>query len=251
MQTENTIDNWRALREALDAGPTDKPWSLEPVEDRSIKHLCPVDADGLSILTVVTHDDTPFAAVYLDADAHYIAAAHPAAIRSLLDERDRLTSDAQNCKELVWALARELKCLPSTFSDANGHVLKAAIALNAERDRLEAENAKLRTVMTAAAEEIHKHWDAHCDAEGYGPANLMRRLEDGIPSEYGYTAGAFAELRAERDRLAAEVEALRADAGRYRWLRDNPWCEELQDVISLHRNARWDAAIDAAMKGTP
>lgn len=63
------------------------------------------------------------------------------------------------------------------------------------KEPLEAEAAKLRTVMVAAAEEIHDHWDAHCDAEGYGPANLMRRLEDGIPSEYGYTAGAFRELK--------------------------------------------------------
>jgi hypothetical protein len=66
----------------------------------------------------------------------------------------------------------------------------------AELRRLHEENRKLKTVMVAAAEEIAKHWDAHCDAEGYGPANLMHRLEAGIPSEYGYTAGAFAELNA-------------------------------------------------------
>ena len=52
----------------------------------------------------------------------------------------------------------------------------------------------LKTVMVAAAEEIQAHWSAHCDAEGYGPANLIRRLEEGIPSEYGYTAGAFERL---------------------------------------------------------
>lgn len=83
---------------------------------------------------------------------------------------------------------------------------------------LRAENAKLRTVMVAAAEEIQAHWEAHCDAEGYGPANLMRRLEEGIPSEYGYTAGAFAELRealqtARADEAhcwAGRVEALTA-----------------------------------------
>jgi hypothetical protein len=62
---------------------------------------------------------------------------------------------------------------------------------------------RLRTVMVAAAEEIAAHWDAHCDAEGYGPANLQRRLEEGIPSQYGYTAGAFAELKAENERLRA------------------------------------------------
>jgi hypothetical protein len=64
---------------------------------------------------------------------------------------------------------------------------------------MRADNANLRTVMVAAAEEIHAHWDAHCDAEGYGPASLMRRLEEGIPAEYGYTAGTFASLQARLD----------------------------------------------------
>jgi len=42
--------------------------------------------------------------------------------------------------------------------------------------------------------------------------------------------------------------ALERDAARYRWLRDNPWPPILEADILLHRNARWDAAIDAAMK---
>ena len=52
---------------------------------------------------------------------------------------------------------------------------------------------------------------------------------------------AAAELR----RLHAEVEALKADAERYRWLRDAPWPSELADIIRLQLNAKWDAAIDA------
>lgn len=71
------------------------------------------------------------------------------------------------------------------------------------------ENANLKTVMIAAAEEISAHWEAHCDAEGYGPVNLLRRLEKGIPSEYGYTAGAFARQKAELDRAKAELERAR------------------------------------------
>ena len=86
-----------------------------------------------------------------------------------------------------------------------------------------AEIASLKTVMIAAAEEISEHWNAHCDAEGYGPQNLLRRLEEGIPSEYGYTAGAFAALRAERD-------AAVADAGCLRW--------RLQAIIPLFEEAR-------------
>jgi hypothetical protein len=122
---------------------------------------------------------------------------------------------------------------------------EAAEALEAQAKRiaeLEAEAVRLRTVMAAAAEEIDKHWAAHCDAEGYGPQNLMRRLEEGISVEYGYTAGLFTRqkarieelekaLQSEKDEvfrlqcshsaLYARVQELEADARRYRWLRDN------------------------------
>lgn len=102
----------------------------------------------------------------------------------------------------------------ATVVSDNGHLSgekwldlhKSVAALVAKRDAAQRDNAKLRTVMIAAAEEISSHWDAHCDAEGYGPANLMHRLEEGIPSEYGYTAGAFAALKAaQADEIAAAV----------------------------------------------
>jgi hypothetical protein len=104
-------------------------------------------------------------------------------------------------------------------------------------EALEAEAAALRTVMIAAAEEIHAHWEAHCDAEGYGPQNLMRRLEEGIPSEYGYTAGAFEALR-------AEVAALKADAERYRLLRRY----RVDSYIAAGQLSALDNALDAAIQ---
>ena len=52
---------------------------------------------------------------------------------------------------------------------------------------------------------------------------------------------------ADMQGLSAEFCALLADAERYRWLRDNPWPPVLAADILLHRNARWDAEIDAAM----
>ena len=76
----------------------------------------------------------------------------------------------------------------------------------AEISRLRAEAAELRSVMIAAAEEIQAHWPAHCDDEGYGPANLMRRLEEGIPSQYAYTAGDFERLRAEAEALRKALQ---------------------------------------------
>lgn len=117
------------------------------------------------------------------------------------DEIERLTNNADNLRQQVKDLTKE--------------------------------NAILKTVMVAAAEEIRAHWSAHCDAEGYGPANLMRRLEEGIPSEYGYTAGAFERLTKERD-------ALRLDAELLAWVLEHPEtaAEELGDAAAGEGEAR-------------
>jgi hypothetical protein len=53
----------------------------------------------------------------------------------------------------------------------------------------------MKSVMIAAAEEIMRVWPAHCDDEGYGPTNLMHRLEKGILA-----------LSNPRDRRNAQVE---------------------------------------------
>ena len=102
------------------------------------------------------------------------------------------------------SLVEHLQHKLSRYEDLMRHVpeMREPIELRewlAALASLRADNANLRTVMVAAAEEIQAHWAAHCDADGYGPTNLMRRLECGIPAEYGYTAGAFASLQARLD----------------------------------------------------
>ena len=73
-------------------------------------------------------------------------------------------------------------------------------ALEAECERLRGEISDLHTTMMAAAVEIQEHWAAHCE-DGYGPNNLMHRLENGIAAQYGYTAQTLVQLEAERDAL--------------------------------------------------
>lgn len=85
-------------------------------------------------------------------------------------------------------------------------------AMAAEVDKLQSEIENLHSVMVAAAEEIHEHWQAHCDEDGYGPANLMHRLEKGIPAEYAYKAGDFERLMKERDAAVARLDAAVRDA---------------------------------------
>jgi hypothetical protein len=71
-----------------------------------------------------------------------------------------------------------------------------------------ADIANLHTVMMAAAVEISEHWEAHCDSEGYGPANLVRRLENGFPEQYGYDAQTIVRMQKQLDEQAAEIERL-------------------------------------------
>jgi hypothetical protein len=42
--------------------------------------------------------------------------------------------------------------------------------------KLHMENKKLTSMCRAAAAEIDRCWDAHCDDSGYGPSNLVGRL---------------------------------------------------------------------------
>ncbi len=79
-----------------------------------------------------------------------------------------------------------------------------------ELEAKDKEIASLKSVMIAAAEEIQAHWQAHCDSKGYGPTALMNRLEQGIPAQYGYTAGRFAEMKAEleeKDKVIGELKS--------------------------------------------
>lgn len=74
---------------------------------------------------------------------------------------------------------------------------------------LESEIANLHTVMMAAAIEITEHWEAHCDEDGCGPANLVRRLENGYPEQYGYDAKTMVRMDKQIDDLTASNNHLR------------------------------------------
>jgi len=87
---------------------------------------------------------------------------------------------------------------------------EATVSAVQAMETMQNECIELRQVMVAAAEEIHEHWDDHCDEEGYGPANLMRRLEKGIAVCYpGYTSGAFQKLERQVEMLNRRLDLVR------------------------------------------
>jgi hypothetical protein len=127
-------------------------------------------------------------------------------------------SDADLVDVLLQVYARacnyKTKVLHDRWVECRGEVLKRLTArapLLARIESLEADKKNLRSTMIAAAEEIHLHWDAHRDAEGYGPTNLMHRLESGIAAEYGYTSGAFAELKEQASKHCARIAELESE----------------------------------------
>jgi len=80
-------------------------------------------------------------------------------------------------------------------------------ASEAKCRELEADNANLRTVMMAAAVEITEQWAAHCNDEGYRPCNLVRRLENGFPEQYGYDSETVVRLDKRINNLTQERDA--------------------------------------------
>lgn len=97
----------------------------------------------------------------------------------------------------------------------NKHTASMLEVVAEEIKKGEKENAELKqeikilhTVMMAAAVEITEHWASHCDSEGYGPVNLVRRLENGIASEYGYDAKTLLALHEKNDELKQRIAEL-------------------------------------------
>lgn len=154
-------------------------------------------------------------------------------------------------RELVEVLS-ELSEVQSILDNCASYqeVVLVFHGLEAERDKLKAEIDNIKSVMIAAAEEISAHWDAHCDAEGYGPVNLMHRLERGIPSEYSYKAGDFIRLQNERDALAAKLEAASRDAEKaYEkgWISASTWANR-GDLVSDIGSTAYLKDMNAAME---
>jgi hypothetical protein len=78
----------------------------------------------------------------------------PAPAGHWLGEFWQFGRSAGQWRSTVWAVARALNCLPSTYADANGHVLRAAEKLTAERDELKAEVERLRGLAAPTHAEI-------------------------------------------------------------------------------------------------
>jgi predicted NBD/HSP70 family sugar kinase len=83
--------------------------------------------------------------------------------------------------------------------------------LTEEVERRRTQVAHLQSTAEAAAIEIEEHWDAHCDEEGAGPVNLVRRLKEKAVCYPGACETArvlqqgYDDVKAERDAARAKL----------------------------------------------
>lgn len=96
------MTDFKELREALDAGPTDGNWQVSGrfnewsiSSDHSVRGPCLSGRQFVASCFRVSKKDTPAYAKMFEANARYIAAANPAVIRSLLAELDAARKDAE------------------------------------------------------------------------------------------------------------------------------------------------------------
>lgn len=87
------------------------------------------------------------------------AAAELRRLHAVEKERDRQRTELEQWSATLWAVARELNCLPSTYSDGNAHVLKAAIKLRADVEALRADAERYRHIARINS------WDEREEAE--------------------------------------------------------------------------------------
>jgi hypothetical protein len=93
-------------------------------------------------------------------------------VARLTKERRQLEFAMGAWKEIFWAVARELNCLPSTFWDGNAHVLKAAIKLNAELAALKAQPSDVDALMALA----DKYASCKAEHEEHAPAGSLSNM---------------------------------------------------------------------------
>lgn len=162
----------------------------------------------------------------------------------------------------------------SIFLEREQHHLAALSAVTAERDRLQAalsapdtitaepagdyDNLRkqfqsLRMLANSNAKMVH-YWRAQCDRETREALLANAASVNAERDTNSMLTDALLTAERERDQLRAEVDALRKDAERYRWLRD-PY-SGAEHVIYYSRGdygrglmsgSMLDAAIDAAL----
>jgi hypothetical protein len=121
----------------------------------------------------------------------------PFQLSELREERDTLKQDYELLKIHCDHVDKRLLSCEQSLGTAHETI-----------DSLREENERMKTTLVAGAELIKENWDKLCDEDGYGPQNLLLRMDGTLSTSgySGYSAGNFAKQGA---RIAQLESALR------------------------------------------
>lgn len=82
------MSDYKELREALEAGPTEGPWFVHQGPRNALPHIR--NCVGVYVMDAAPRGSNAMSTTRQRRDAHFIAAANPTTIRRLLAELDAL-----------------------------------------------------------------------------------------------------------------------------------------------------------------
>ena len=157
------------------------------------------------------------------------------------------------------ALAAEVSKLEQEHIQRLLRIEKEVDVLIAERDALRAENERLtQQAFTLAVECDELRMELgdlpESQAEMLTTIKELHAENDQIRTLMSiYNLGCWRDsltLIKERDALRTELEAVRKDAARYRWLRDEAFNSFIADHMTIYPRNTLDATVDAAIGAT-
>ena len=166
-----------------------------------------IQSHSKAIVSLPMNDRPPFQREELIQGSDAIVAL----VQQYGDERAQGITDSQTEDHLLDLLTERLISdeLFDKLSNNLNHFQQATTVPDTAEDRLRLllrlvhmEIYGLQQLIVAAAEEIDENYEALCDEDGAGPANLLRRLNEQLGGNYpGYSAGAFRELKESKESL--------------------------------------------------
>lgn len=210
----------RTEMKRLALAATQGEWRCSDKHDGRFWHIsCGNQAIGAT--HAASKKANPAYAEMFEANAKFIAAANPAAVLALIAENERLTTE-------------------------NSEIESAAITYIEDMQEAQHENERL-TELFKVGMTLDGNLRVYGDWQSVRKAQEILAERDQLRAEVaGLKTGyeAYERVNAE---LKAEVEALRKDAERYRWLRDSDYAGKILRDMGAKYRADADQRIDAAL----
>jgi chromosome segregation ATPase len=106
-------------------------------------------------------------------------------------------------------LEKNFKEYMTSFESHRDELNTKIASLESQLEERDNKIERLKTTLVAGAEFIKENWDKLCDEDGYGPQNLLLRMDGTLNSSgySGYSAGEFDRINKELSEAKKEIDS--------------------------------------------